>query len=331
MIRLHDPENMLHSPMISSLAHPVGFYTRNAKGLRACSFNGPIRTVTSDLNELVRDNDDNCRYLTLDEVANITAPTDVALRKRWTQLPFAKASKEIAGMIPQQALAAVYRSAAVILGRPLPDSASRHTLHLMAADLTSTSDSHDVHTASALSVSVASPRAKRRPKAPIRMNPTLTPKSTRNTLKLNSSKKNYIPRQSQALWPSMPRVGSAKFRDQLYRTWYLIHVFPVNPANLEHLIQANPGIGGVLAGASRYLPFLPIDPSRLKHAPMPARSHHIETYSDHDMDPPGSSWVLDVKTITVKSVLGSLPALFVFVESSSGAIVVYPKKSLLYP
>ena len=324
MIRLHDPENMLHSPMISSLAHPVGFYTRNAKGLRACSFNGPIRTVTSDLNELVRDNDDNCRYLTLDEVANITAPTDVALRKRWTQLPFANASKEIAGMIPQQALAAVYRSAAVILGRHLPASASRHTLHLMAADLTPTSDSPDVHTASALSVSVASPRAKRRPKAPIRMNPTLTPKSTRNTLKLNSSKKNYIPRQSQALWPSMPRVGSAKFRDQLYRTWYLIHVFPVNPANLEHLIQANPGIGGVLAGASRYLPFLPIDPSRLKHAPMPARSHHIETYSDHDMDPPGSSWVLDVKTITVKSVLGSLPALFVFVESSSGAIVVYP-------
>ena len=122
----------------------------------------------------------------------------------------------------------------------------------------------------------------------------------------------------------MPRIGSAKFKDQLYRIRYLIHVFPANPANLEHLLQANPGIGGVLAGASRYLPYLPIDPSRLKHAPMPARSHHLESYSDHEQDPADSSRVMDVKTTTVKSVLGSLPALFVFVESSSGAVVVYP-------
>ena len=33
---------------------------------------------------------------------------------------------------------------------------------------------------------------------------------------------------------------------------------------------------------------------------------------------------MDVKTTTVKSVLASLPALFVFVESSSGAVVAYP-------
>ena len=323
-IRLHDPINMLHSPFISSLAHPMGYYTRNAKGLRACAFNGPVRTITSDMNELIRDFDGHCRYLTLDEVALITAPTDMELRIRWQQLPFATAAKEIAGMIPQQALAAVYRSAVVLLGRRLPDSVKRHSLNLMVANPTLISDSPTVVDASALSVSVASPRAKRRPKASIRLNPKLTPKSSRNTLKLSSSKKTYVPRQSQALWPSMPRVGSAKFKDQLYRIWYLIHVFPVNPANLEHLLQANPGIGGVHSGASRYLPYLPIDPSRLKHAPMPARSHHLESYSDHELDPPGSSWVLDVKTITVKSVLGSLPALFVFVESSSGAVVVYP-------
>ena len=323
-IRLHDPENVLHSPIISSLAHPLGYYTRNAKGLRACSIQGPVRTITSDLNELIRDNDGHCRYLTLDEAALITAPTDLELRTRWQQLPFAKASKELAGMIPQPALAAMYRSAAVLLGRRLPDSVTKHSLNLMVANPTLTSEPSTVVDASAFSVSVTSPRAKRRPKASIRLNPTLTPKSSRNTLKLSSSKKTYVPRQSQALWPSMPRVGSAKFKDQLYRIWYLVHVFPVNPANLEHLLQANPGIGGVHAGASRYLPYLPIDPSRLKHAPMPPRSHHLESYSDHELDPPGSSWVLDVKTITVKSVLGSLPALFVFVETSSGAVVVYP-------
>ena len=219
-IRVHDPENVLHSPLISSLAHPLGYYTRNAKGLRACSLQGPVRTITSDLNELIRDNDGHCRYLTLDEAALITAPTDKELRTRWQQLPFATASREIAGMIPQPALAAVYRSAAVLLGRRLPDSVTKHSLNLMVANPTPTSEPSTVVDASAFSVSVTSPRAKRRPKASIRLNPTLTPKSSRNTLKLSSSKKTYVPRQSQALWPSMPRVGSAKFNDQLYRIWY---------------------------------------------------------------------------------------------------------------
>ena len=88
------------------------------------------------MNELIRDNDRHCRYLTLDEAALITAPTDLELRTRWQQLPFATASKEIAGMIPQPALAAVYRSAVVLLGRRLPDSVKTHSLNLMVANPT---------------------------------------------------------------------------------------------------------------------------------------------------------------------------------------------------
>ena len=193
------------------------YYTRNAKGLWACSLQGPIRTITSDMNELIRDNDGHCRYLTIEEAALITALTDIELRTRWQQLPFGKASREIAGMIPQQALAAIYRSAAVLLGRRLPDSVKKHSLNLMVADPIPILIASPVVDASALSVSVTSPRAKRRPKAAFRYNPKLTSKSSRDTLKLNSSKRTYIPRQSQALWPSMPRVGSAKFKDQLYQ------------------------------------------------------------------------------------------------------------------
>ena len=136
-----------------------------------------------------------------------------------------------------------------------------HSLNLMVADPTPTPTSSPVVDASAFSVSVTSPRAKRRPKAPIRFNLEQTKTSSGTPLNLNSSQKTYIPRQSQSMWPAMPRIGSAKFKVQLYRIWYLIHVFPANPANLEHLLQANPGIGGVLAGASRYLPYFPIDPT----------------------------------------------------------------------
>ena len=94
-----DPRNQVHSSMSTSLSHALGYYSSNDKGHRVCADSGPIRTVTTDTNEIVYTQQGH-RYLKFDELAHITSPRDQHLHQRWKSMPLLDASREMANMIP---------------------------------------------------------------------------------------------------------------------------------------------------------------------------------------------------------------------------------------
>ena len=129
-----DPKNHIHSAMSTSLSHALGYYSSNDKGHRVCAESGPIRTVTTDNNEIVSTQHGH-RYLTFDEVALITSPRDQQLHQRGQSMPLLDASREMANMIPAAMLEAIYKSAAKLFSS-WPRTPSQ--LHTVSAHFTAT-------------------------------------------------------------------------------------------------------------------------------------------------------------------------------------------------
>ena len=96
----------------------------NDKGHRVCADSAPIRTVTTDSNEIVSTPNGH-RYLTFEELAHITAPRDKQLHKRWHNITLLDASREMANMIPATMLETIYKPAATLFSSwPRSPSAS---------------------------------------------------------------------------------------------------------------------------------------------------------------------------------------------------------------
>ena len=169
------------------------------------------------------------------------------------------------------------------------------------------------------------PSTRTRPKVKLTTDSSTKGSNAVTSITPRSSKRRFIPQQSRRNWPPLPKIGTKEFNDTLYNLWYLLQAFPVNAANLERLLASNPGVAGVPVGASRLLPYLPIDSRRLKFANMPSRPHSIESYTDRELqNAPGSTWYLDIKHVTVKSIFGTLKYFYTFVEESTLATVAFP-------
>ena len=243
-------------------------------------------------------------------------------------MPLLDASREMANMIPAAMLEAIYKSAAKQFSSwprtpSEPQTVSAHfaatmeNMPVASVQVLNEPEHFSLRTsknAPHVRTRPASPRAKRSTFCAIAL-----PQTSSHFGKANVRPKAHI----NTTGCHCHRFSQRNFADDLYRVWYLSRVFPLSSSSIEHLIAANPGIIGVPAGASRLLPWLPIDPRRLKHSAMPSVPHSIESYRSHEFEPPGSNWSLDIKHITAKSVLGSRPFLYVFAELSSGATIVY--------
>ena len=328
---LEDPKNLLHSQLLVSLSHPTGYFSRNEKGLRVCASTGPIRTITSAMNEIVT-TPDGTISLTFLEHAKIHAPQDEELITRWQTMPKSVSSRELAGMIPQAGLEAIYRTVAVLFGRQTakPQQLSSHYM-LFAQDLNA--DQQPDHFTPlpdlTMLLSKTDPSTRTRPKVKLTANSSTKGDNAVSSITPRSSKRKFIPQQSRRNWQPLPKIGSKEFNETLYNLWYLLQAFPVNAANLERLLASNPGVAGVPVGASRLLPYLPIDSRRLKFANMPSRPHSIDSYTDRELqNAPGSTWYLDIKHVTVKSIFGSLKYFYTFVEESTLATVAFPTATM---
>ena len=232
-------------------------------------------------------------------------------------------------MIPQPALGAMYRSIAALFSLPRTSQSQHHSSRLMTfvPDLNADAhpENHQPLDHLTLFLTKNDPSFRTRPKLKLS---TLKykKKTARNVTSITprSSKRKFSPWPPRKNWPPLPKLGAKELRDALYHFWYLLQAFPVNAANLESLFASNPGVTGVTVGASRLLPYLPIDSRRLKFANKPARPHSLDTYIDRELqNAPGS-----IKHISTKSVLGSIKYFYPFVEDSTLATIAYPTANM---
>ena len=204
-------------------------------------------------------------------------------------------TSELANMVPQRMLRAIYRAVLTIFERwpeqPAALEASPDTdiAHCSFMHISMDRSAEKEDDASLLITSRNSPQARVRPATKLTKEKT-TKSPTLQTVKVISSKRSFVPRVSRSGWLPLPSLQSEAFSDQLFRLWYLQRAFPLSIPHLEMLLEANPGIAGLPTGATRMTPWLPLDPRRLKHSRMLPRPHDIQSYSGHEFQPPGANW-----------------------------------------